>query len=90
VFQVVDKVVYGMAGVRIVSSLIELSGALLMLYLGTAAKALQVNGALALVGPFVLITVTMLGLTGMASDFHPWRIVFVVLGVGCILFGTRG
>lgn len=89
-FQVVDKVVYGMSGIRILSSIIEFSGALLMLYFGTASKALQVNGTLALVGPFVLITVTMLGLTGVAGEVHPWRMILVVIGVGCILLGARG
>ncbi len=89
-FSVMDKVVYGMAGLRLMSSLVELSGALLMLYFGTAEKALQVNAGLALVGPFVLVAVTILGVTGMADSISWSRVVWIVLGVACILFGARG
>ncbi|MCL6445812.1 MAG: YqhV family protein [Alicyclobacillus sp.] len=88
---VVDKWVYGMAGLRLLSSLVEMSGAMLMLYYGTAAKALQVNAALAFVGPLVLVTVTLLGVAGIASnDMHWGRIACILFGVGCILFGARG
>lgn len=89
-FHVVDKVVYGMAGLRIVSSLIEFSGALLMLYFGTAQKAFQVNAGLAMVGPFVLVTVSMLGIIGMSDGITWSRILCIVIGVGFILFGARG
>ncbi len=88
-FGVVDKVVYGMALLRVLSSMIELSGACFMLYFGTAAKALQVNGTLSLVGPFVLVTVTALGISGMTGSIHWSRILFIVIGVGCILIGAR-
>jgi predicted membrane-bound dolichyl-phosphate-mannose-protein mannosyltransferase len=89
VFAIVDKVVYGMAGIRMLSSLIEFSGALLMLYFGTAERAMQVNAGLAMVGPFVLVTCTMLGVIGMANDISWSRVVWIVIGVGCILFGVR-
>ncbi len=89
VFAIVDKVVYGMALLRFVSSLIEFSGAILMLYFGTATKALQVNGALALVGPFVLVAVTAIGITGMTQTIHWTKILWITMGVACILFGTR-
>lgn len=87
---VVDKVVYGMAGIRFISSLLELTGAFLMLRFGTADKALWVNGLLAMVGPVVLVSVTFLGIAGIADEIHWWRIGIIVLGVGCILFGARG
>ncbi|MBX5437385.1 MAG: YqhV family protein [Alicyclobacillaceae bacterium] len=79
-----------MAGLRLTSSMFELAGALLMLYFGTAARALQVNGLLALVGPLVLVSVTALGLWGVADDLEWSRIAWILLGVGCILFGARG
>jgi hypothetical protein len=88
-WHVVDKVVYAMAGLRVVSGLVEVSAALLMLYAGTAAKALQINGGLALVGPFILVAVTALGIAGLAEDVHWTRIVWVVVGVACILYGAR-
>lgn len=88
-FQVEDKIVYGMASVRFISSCIEFVGACLMIYFGTAEKALQVNGALALVGPLVLVTVTFLGIAGMAGQMQWTRIAVILMGVGCILYGAR-
>lgn len=88
-FQIEDKVVYAMAGVRFLSSLLECLGAVLMLYFGTAQKALQVNGGLALVGPFVLVSVTFLGVAGLAGEIPWWRIALIVIGVGSILLGAR-
>ncbi len=86
-----DKVVYGMAGIRVISSAIEFIGAMLMLYFGTADKALQVNAGLALVGPIVLLSVTFLGIVGIAGEGMAWqRIALILFGVGCILFGARG
>ncbi len=87
---VVDKVVYAMASVRFVSSLLELTGAILMLRLGTAERALQVNSLLALTGPVVLVTVTMLGIAGLSDSISWWRIVVILVGVGCILLGAKG
>ncbi|MFB5191135.1 YqhV family protein [Alicyclobacillus fastidiosus] len=88
-WQVVDKVVYGMASLRFISGMIELTGGLLMLYFGTAQRALQVNGLLALVGPVVLIGVTAFGVIGIADEVKIWRIVMLLIGVGCILFASR-
>lgn len=90
-FDIQDKVVYGMAGIRVLSSCIEFAGAMLMLYFGTAGKALQVNAGLALVGPLVLVSVTLLGIVGIAGEGIAWqRIALIMLGVACILFGARG
>lgn len=90
-FHAADKVVYAMASVRVMSSLVEMTGAFLMLYFGTASKALQVNGTLALFGPIVLVTVTFLGVAGLADHgIHWWRIVCILIGVGFILYGAKG
>lgn len=87
---VVDKVVYGMASLRFMSSAIECLGGFLMLYFGTAPKALQVNGVLALVGPFVLIAVTAFGVAGMANDeVSLWKLGMLVVGVGLILYASK-
>lgn len=89
-FSVTDKVVYAMSGLRMMSSILEMAGAILMLYFGTALRALQVNAALSFVGPLVLVTVTALGLYGLADDMQWWRVVVILLGVGCILLGAHG
>lgn len=89
-FSVTDKVVYAMSGLRMMSSILEMAGAILMLYFGTALRALQVNAALSFVGPLVLVTVTALGLYGLADDMQWWRVGVILLGVGCILIGAHG
>ncbi|MCL6625734.1 YqhV family protein [Alicyclobacillus shizuokensis] len=88
-WHVVDRVVYAMAGLRVMSGLLELTAAILMLYAGTAAKALQINGALALVGPFILVSVTTLGVAGLAEHLAWGRVLWIVIGVACILYGAR-
>jgi hypothetical protein len=85
-----DNIVNGMAGLRFLSGLIEVSAALLMIYFGTVQKAVMINAGLALVGPTVLILVTTLGLIGMADKLEFWRMIVVMGGVGLILWGVRG
>lgn len=85
-----DNIVYGMAGLRFLSGLIEVSAALLMVYFGTVQRAVQINAGLAMVGPTVLILVTSLGLIGLADKLEFWRMAVVMLGVGLILWGVRG
>ncbi|GIM44567.1 hypothetical protein DNHGIG_01160 [Collibacillus ludicampi] len=86
----VDHVVWGMAGLRFLSGTIEVLAAFLMLYFGTVERALMVNAVLSLVGPTVLILVTTLGLIGLAEKLELWRRVLVMAGVGLILWGVRG
>jgi len=85
-----ENVLHGMAGLRFLSGSIEIVAALLMLYFGTVQKAVQINAALALVGPTVLILVTSLGLLGLADRMEFWRMAVVMGGVALILWGVRG
>ena len=85
-----DNVLHGMAGLRFLSGSIEIVAALLMVYFGTVQKAVQINAALALVGPTVLILVTSLGLLGLADRMEFWRMAVVMGGVAMILWGVRG
>lgn len=88
-FHVVDKLVYAMASLRFVSGSIEILGGLAMLIAGTAPKALQVNGLLALVGPLILVSVTAIGLAGIAGEVKLWRIGLILVGVALVLYGSR-
>ncbi|ASS74987.1 hypothetical protein CIG75_08290 [Tumebacillus algifaecis] len=85
-----DHILIGMAGLRLLSGMIEVTVAILMFYFGSVQKAVQLNAALALVGPTVLILVTSLGLIGLADRLEFWRMVVVMCGVGLILWGVRG
>ncbi len=84
-----EPLVKVMALLRVTSGSIEIIAALLMLYFGTVSKALQINGALALVGPTVLITVSAIGTIQLASNTPIWRITLLVIGVGLILIAAK-
>jgi hypothetical protein len=82
-----DKSVFGMALLRLLSGSIELTAALVMLKFNDIQKALAVNSMLALVGPFVLVATTTIGLVGIADKLSPTRFVWVAAGVACLLIG---
>lgn len=84
-----EKHVLAMAAVRVVSSLIELTAAILMLKLNRVEEALKINAALALVGPTVMLTVMALGLWGLAGKISLAKMLTIILGVGLIFYGVR-
>ncbi|MGI6491558.1 MAG: YqhV family protein [Peptococcaceae bacterium] len=85
----IDKVVYGMAGLRLLSGAIELTAALLMLKFGRVETAFKINALLALVGPMILLTVTGLGLAGLAGRISPMGMLLVISGVVLIFLGIN-
>lgn len=84
-----DKAVLGMALLRIISGVIEVSAALLMIKLNTVEKALLVNSSLAIVGPLILITTTTIGVIGMADNISLMKLIWIFLGVSLILIGVK-
>ena len=85
--QVLDKIVLGMASMRLLSSAIEFTAALLMLRFNNVETAFKINSVLAVVGPTVLITVTSLGLVGLMGKV-PWSgMIIIMLGVILIFIG---
>lgn len=88
-WNVQDKLVWGMAGLRLFSGSVEVMAALLMIYYGTLEKAVVVNAFLSLIGPAVLIFVTAIGLVGLADKLDFTKILIVMAGVGLILYGVR-
>ncbi|MDD4169276.1 MAG: YqhV family protein [Desulfotomaculaceae bacterium] len=84
-----DKIVFGMAGVRVISACIEFTAAMLMLKYGRVETALKINSLLALVGPSVLIIVTSLGLVGLAGKVSPAGMITIILGVSLIFIGIN-
>lgn len=88
-FQVSDKIVLGMAGVRFLSAAIEFSAAFLMLLFGRVETAFKINSLLAIVGPTVLLTVTSLGLIGLAGKSSPLGMVIIVCGIILIFVGIN-
>lgn len=86
-FIVKDKIVFGMATMRCLSSIIEISAALLMLKYDSVAKALKINAALALIGPTIMLVVTTLGLAGISGKIPVSRFLFIIVGVVLIFVG---
>ncbi|MED4878318.1 YqhV family protein [Anoxybacillus geothermalis] len=83
----IDSSVLAMAGMRMLSALIELSAALLMLVFNDVRKALAINAVLAAVGPTVLIVTMAIGLLSLADELSFSRLAFIALGVALILLG---
>ncbi len=88
-FLIQDKIVLGMAGIRLLSASIEFTAAMLMLMYGRVETAFKINALLALVGPAVLLTVTTLGLIGLAGKISPSGMMSVILGVILIFVGIN-
>ncbi|MDD4335078.1 MAG: YqhV family protein [Desulfotomaculaceae bacterium] len=88
-FLIHDKIVLGMAGLRILSASIEFTAAILMLMYGRVETAFKINALLAVVGPMVLLTVTTLGLIGLAGKIAPSGMATVILGVILIFIGIK-
>lgn len=83
------KVVLGMGLLRIISGLIELSAAFLMLYFNRVETAFKINACLALIGPIIMISVTSLGLIGLAGKVSLKQLVVIFSGVSLIFIGLN-
>lgn len=77
-----------MAVLRIFSGSAEILAALLMLYFNDAKKALAINSVLAFVGPSVLILTMSIGIISVANELSFLKIVFLLMGISCILIAV--
>lgn len=84
-----NKILLAMVALRVFFGLLGLVGAVLMLLRQDLATALRINTALGSIGPFVFLSVSLLGISGLASEMQPSRLALVVVGVICVLLGTR-
>lgn len=88
-FQWIEKAVLGMAFLRVISGIVEITIAMIMIKLNDVQKALMVNSLLALVGPTILLLTTTIGLIGMSDRLSWSKIVLILAGVALILYGIR-
>ncbi len=88
-FSLFEKAVLGMALLRLLSGCIEIAAAMLMLKANQIEKALIINSSLAIVGPLILIATTTIGLFSIADKISFGKMLFVLTGVGFILYGVR-
>ncbi|ERI06159.1 YqhV family protein [Aneurinibacillus aneurinilyticus] len=84
-----EKAIIGMATLRLLSGSLEVLAALMIIKVNEVEKALLINSSLALVGPPVLLLTTMIGLMGMADRISLAKILWILIGVTCILIGVR-
>lgn len=82
--------VKAMAFIRFASSMMEFCAALFMLHFARVDTAVNINAALGLVGPVIFISITALGVAGLAGQVSPAKLLLVVAGVVLIFIGTRG
>ena len=79
-----------MAALRFLSSAIECAAALYMLRLFRVQDALRLNAVLGLVGPTILILVTIIGVVGIAEKLSVERIALILVAVVLVFVATRG
>lgn len=77
-----------MAVLRMFSGSAEILAALLMLYFNDPKKALVMNGMLAFIGPTVLIISMSIGVMSVANELSFLKIVFLLMGISCILIAV--
>jgi len=83
----VNKIVWSMAILRMLSGAIELTAAFIMLRLGSVEKSLLINSGLAVIGPLILISTTTIGLVGIADKLSIGKFSWILLGVVCVFIG---
>ncbi len=88
-FIFIELAVLGMALLRVLSGSIEIFAAILMIKFNSVEKALMINSSLALVGPIILILTTTIGVLGMVGNISLGKILWIFLGVSCILIGVK-
>jgi putative exporter of polyketide antibiotics len=88
-FSLLEKAIIGMAFLRLISGSIEILAAFLFIKFNDVEKALVINSSLALIGPLVLIATTTIGLFGIAEKISFTRLIWILCGVGCILYGVK-
>ncbi|MGI6036643.1 MAG: YqhV family protein [Limnochordia bacterium] len=84
-----QKLLHGMAGLRVLAGTIEICAALLMLRFGRVDTALRINSLLGAIGPTILLLVSALGLAGLTGKISLDRYLIVVFGVLLIFIGVR-
>ncbi|WP_437220047.1 YqhV family protein [Bacillus velezensis] len=88
-FGSINSTVLTMAGLRVLSSLIELSAAIIMLLTNDIRKAVVVNSILAIVGPLIFIITMTIGIYQIAGQLSYAKLILIFAGVVLILAGVR-
>lgn len=88
-FSLIEKAVFFMALLRILSGSIEVLAALVMLRFNDIEKSFIINSSLAFIGPLILLTTTAIGVVGMSSKLSFGKVFWIFLGVALIIYGVK-
>lgn len=84
-----EKLIWSIRLMRLLSACIEVTAALVLLGMSDPRAMLRLNSLLGLVGPFIFITVSALGLAASLGKIQPGRLLLVAVGVALVLWGTK-
>ncbi|MDA7026987.1 YqhV family protein [Bacillus sp. CLL-7-23] len=82
-----NPAVLTMAMLRMLSSLIELTAAVVMLLVNDVKKAVVVNSVLAMVGPIIFIITMTIGIYQIAGQLSYAKLILIFMGVVFIIAG---
>ncbi|CAI6287343.1 putative protein YqhV [Bacillus subtilis] len=85
----INSTVLTMAGLRVLSSMIELTAAIVMLVTNDVRKAVVVNSILAIVGPLIFIITMTVGIYQIAGQLSYAKLILIFTGVILILAGVH-
>lgn len=83
-----DRTVLLMAGIRMIFAAVIFIAALLMLKFNSVPQALRINAFLGLIGPMIMVAVSILGIADMAGEVSWTKLGIIILGVILIIYGT--
>ncbi|MGI6604882.1 MAG: DUF2619 domain-containing protein [Firmicutes bacterium] len=84
-----SRLVLAMALLRIFAGSLEVTAALLMLYLGRVESAFRINAWLGVIGPTIFLIVSSLGLAGMVGQVTALKIALLLGAVLLLLTAAQ-
>ncbi|MCP8616213.1 YqhV family protein [Salirhabdus salicampi] len=84
-----DKAIFGIAMLRVLSGTFELIVAMIILKMSDMSKVLVLNSSLAIVGPLILLLTTTIGVYTIAEELTYSKMLWIIIGIGCILYGVK-
>ncbi|MDX1771303.1 MAG: YqhV family protein [Planococcaceae bacterium] len=88
-FGLMEKALFFMIALRLISGSIEITAAMLMLKYNDLEKAFYINTMLALVGPVILIVTTGIGLSGLSEKISLKKGILLFSGIVLILMSLK-
>ena len=88
-FGLMEKALFFMIALRLISGSIEITAAMLMLKYNDLEKAFYINTMLALVGPVILIVTTGIGLSGLSEKISLKKGILLFSGIVLIIMSLK-